>query len=278
MNYRSEAYFEALDSEEAFLGEVQICPDTKFAAPTRDEIDELILQHRENARKLAYSLLRRWRVTTCHDDLNSLVDLTLCEAANRFSPLQGASFMTFMFYYMRGNLARMIAKMARSSKVFVIAGNDAINASIACANPQANASLSIASTDDFGHYDNQIIPDDIYERKERLTLCKQAAAELDPLEREVLERLYGQDETVVDIAKSLGYSRCHISRVKKTALDRFKSRYKSLTKLPSDEHECRQACDDKRTKRRIGRTKTTSRKGGGSKKIGSKAAASFSLA
>ena len=46
-----------------------------------------------------------------------------------------------------------------------------------------------------------------------------ACEKLDLLEREVIYRIYVKEHQLMDIANSLGYSRCHISRVKKKALE-----------------------------------------------------------
>jgi hypothetical protein len=56
-------------------------------------------------------------------------------------------------------------------------------------------------------------------RKELLNMSAQACSKLDALEREVIYRIYVKEQQLIDIAHSLGYSRCHISRVKKKALD-----------------------------------------------------------
>ena len=84
----------------------------------QQRIDDLILNHRENGRKLARSILRRWRVRMLTDEIDSIVDLTLCEAAKRFSTDFGASFMTFFFYHLRGHLVRAVANAAQASNLF----------------------------------------------------------------------------------------------------------------------------------------------------------------
>ncbi|OVE79762.1 hypothetical protein BVY02_02340, partial [bacterium J17] len=82
-------------------------------------VDELILEHRENGRKLARSMLRKWRVRMPAEEIDSIVDLTLCEAAKRFDPDKGASFMTFFFYHLRGHLVRAVAEATQTSNMFM---------------------------------------------------------------------------------------------------------------------------------------------------------------
>lgn len=62
-------------------------------------------------------------------------------------------------------------------------------------------------------------PDEELFRKELASISADAFDRLDPLEREVIRRIFLAEEQLLDIADRLGYSRCHISRVKKRALE-----------------------------------------------------------
>ncbi len=185
------------------------------------EIERLILDHRENGRKLARSLLRRWRARMSPEEVDSIVDLTLCEAAKRFSPTHGASFMTFMFYHLRGFLVRAVATAMNSNNILL------------AFQPRSNGDyMDFVSTEDdamksflpecasFGLHEPDG-PECALMRKEDINTCRDAVNKLDALEREVLFRSFDREESLVDIARELGYSRCHISRVKKKALERL---------------------------------------------------------
>lgn len=179
----------------------------------------LILEHRENGRKLARSILRRWRVHMPNEEIDSIVDLGLCEAAQRFSPKKGASFMTFFFYHLRGHLVRAVARATQASSVLngpKEGEDEEISSDII-------SSYGTFVDNELNAQRDQENPEQIILRREKITFCRDAMSGLDSLEKIVLERSYGDDETLVDIAKSLGYSRCHISRVKKAALIRLKS-------------------------------------------------------
>jgi RNA polymerase sigma factor (sigma-70 family) len=183
------------------------------------QYEMLILEHRENGRKLARSILRRWRVHMPAEDIDSIVDLGLCEAAQRFSPEKGASFMTFFFYHLRGHLVRAVARATQASTILNGPKEDEDNDS-------SNDIISSYGTfidNELNAQRDQENPEQIILRREKIVFCRDAMNALDSLEKVVLERSYGGDETLVDIAKSLGYSRCHISRVKKAALQRLKS-------------------------------------------------------
>src|SRR5690348_15064745 len=70
--------------------------------------EELVLRYRMKARKLARSILRKWHSRLDLQEVDSIVDLSLCEAVARYNPAKGASFMTFLFYHLRGNLIRAV--------------------------------------------------------------------------------------------------------------------------------------------------------------------------
>ncbi len=203
---------------------------TKVAAPKKDpaivreeEIAKLILDHRENGRKLSRSILRRWRVRMPSEEIDSIVDLALCEAARRYSSTHGASFMTFFFYHLRGHLVRSVARAAQGSNVFL-----AFARSAGLENPewsQNTVEAACAYMPDYivNSQRDQESPENVMIRQEKISQCQTACSQLDTLEREILDRSYAEEQPLVDIAKSLGYSRCHISRVKKSALDRLKA-------------------------------------------------------
>lgn len=200
----------------------------KIAKPSPEaleaqRVEALILDHRENGRKLARSILRRWRVRMPSDEIDSVVDLALCEAARRFSESHGASFMTFFFYHLRGHLVRSVARAAHSNNIFM-----------------AFAQNMGMEPDEWHHVSNEVIwayapdtkvfgqqevetPEHRMLRSEREKKCREAVQKLDSLEQEVIYRSFQGEQPLVNIARNLGYSRCHVSRVKKAALERLKN-------------------------------------------------------
>lgn len=196
---------------------------TKASLLPEEEVAKLILDHRDNGRKLARSILRRWRVRMPPEEVDSIVDLALCEAARRYSSEHGASFMTFFFYHLRGHLVRSVARAAQGSNVFL-----AFARSAGIENPEWSEQTVEAA---WAYMPEYIVhtqrehdtPEHAMIRQEKIEQCQTACAQLDTLEREIIDRSFASEQPLVDIAKSLGYSRCHISRVKKSALDRLKT-------------------------------------------------------
>ncbi|MCB0335371.1 MAG: sigma-70 family RNA polymerase sigma factor [Bdellovibrionales bacterium] len=187
-----------------------------------DEKEELVLEFRLKARKLARSILRKWHARLDLQEVDSIVDLSLCEAVKRFDPEKGASFMTFLFYHLRGNLIRAVTAAASANAVPVEAeegaeGEDKYKRTSIFKGANAIEIAEALS----GH--ESMLPDEVLYKKELVKLSKSACANLDDLEKQVIERIYLKGHQLMDIANSLGYSRCHISRVKKKALSALKN-------------------------------------------------------
>jgi len=192
-------------------------------APKRKKFskEELILEHRANARKLSRSIMRKWRARIELEELDSLVDLALCEAAERYNPNKGASFMTFMFYHLRGCLVRAVDTAANANTIsaadYEIEG---LVASLVGPNDTKETSL-VAGADVLHELSNEeyMTPEEFHYRNQIIEISNEACTQLDDLAREVIYRLYVEEQQLVDVAKELGYSRCHISRVKRQALN-----------------------------------------------------------
>ncbi len=187
------------------------------------QIEKLILEHRESGRKLSRSILRKWRVRMSSEEVDSIVDYTLCDAAHRYEANRGASFMTFFYYHLRGHLVRAVATAAHSNQIFVsftkAQGLDVADWTI------TNEAGSYSAAPEFALFGQKDIegPEQLLLRKEKISICRGACSKLDELEQEVLFRSFSDEQPLVEIAKQLGYSRCHISRVKRRALERLKS-------------------------------------------------------
>jgi len=185
------------------------------------EVAALILEHRDNGRKLARSILRRWRVRMPAEEIDSTVDLALCEAARRYNPDKGAAFMTFLFYHLRGHLVRSVAKAAQATNIFLAFGPKTDDEEKKWQHVSSEPLWSFAPEHLlFGQRDAET-PENVVLRQEKIDQCREAVTKLDDLEKEIITRSFGSEQPLVDIARNLGYSRCHISRVKKSALNRL---------------------------------------------------------
>lgn len=177
---------------------------------TKEDRDQLILDHQVDGQKIAWKLLNRWRIKLSKDEVTSIVGIALCEAALRFDPSYETSFRTFFFYHLRGVLIKEISRAINDRNVMAngrIPGEADSEAYAGYLAMQSSANLIERKT-----------PEQIYEQRQLTELCREAIALLDNLEQEVIVRYYVLDQSIVRIAEELGYCRCHLSRVKNRAL------------------------------------------------------------
>lgn len=175
---------------------------------------DVVMEFREKARKMARSILRRWRAHIDVQELDSLVDLALCEAVSKFEPERGVSFITFMFYYLKGHLIKTITSLANSKTVSENTDEDKFSVE--------DIMFAMNSND-------QVLADERFYINQMLELSKDIYGCLDRLERTILHRLFVNDEPLIDIAADLGYSRCHVSRIKKNAIETLQTKLSKIT-------------------------------------------------
>jgi RNA polymerase sigma factor (sigma-70 family) len=193
---------------------------------SEEEISELILKYRIKARKLARCILRQWRSTVDLQEVDSIVDLSLCESAYRYNPEFGASFMTFFYFHLRGNLIRAISEAVTGNGVVNPEEEEqserpvttATDASSSNRNKARVARASDVSDYYYGHTDSES-PDQTLQQVELSRIVREACEKLDPTEREIIVRIFLDEQQIISVAKNMGYSRCHISRLKKRALE-----------------------------------------------------------
>lgn len=201
---------------------------TKPRELTDAERQVIVVEHRPKAQKLARSILRKWHARLDLEEVDSVVDLSLCEAVRRFDPTKGASFMTFLYYHLRGNLIRAVSTAANANCIPL---SDVIHQDInvernSRRHNSARSITAIEVAEALCSHENPL-PDEMLFKKELVRLSQQACENLDELEREVIGRVFLDEQQLMDVARLLGYSRCHISRVKKKALETLKSYMKA---------------------------------------------------
>ena len=187
---------------------------------TPEERETLTLQHRAAARKLALSMISKWKCRIESDELQSVIDLALCEAASRFNKKQGAAFMTFLYFHLKGKLIRTITERADKSLVFIddyeqprpmVLGDE--------------ASCDVCSTEwvSIGAADSNpfAVEDNLY-RQQLIDICYKACQRLRGIERDVIWRLYFENKELNQITAELGYSRGHLFRVRMRALNKIR--------------------------------------------------------
>jgi len=196
-------------------------PKAKHVMPTEAQQEALIIKYRLKARKLGRSILRGWHARLDLEEVDSLVDLSLCEAVKRFNPYKGASFMTFLYYHLKGNLVRAVASAASSHSIpiFNVDENESERAEREHFIGHQLRGLNASEVAEALCSQDAPTPDEVLWKKELHDKSAGACEKLDTLEREIIQRIFLHEQQIMDIASTLGYSRCHISRVKKRALE-----------------------------------------------------------
>lgn len=174
---------------------------------------EMIVNHFELGMKLAWKLLNSWQVRLPQDDVKSLVGISLCEAAQNYDGRPNVQFQTFLYYYLRGRLLREISENVKSSN---ITKQLLLEDSEISSNVEARENIK-----NFAPEDNKNAEQLIIDREERVFINKSLLV-LDDLESEIIKRHYLEEESLIDLAEELGYCRCHLSRVKRRALEKLK--------------------------------------------------------
>ena len=177
------------------------------------EQQELIVEHQEDSIKIAWKLLNRWRVTLPQDDVQSIAGISLCEAASRFDPSYETSFRTFYFYYLRGRLIKEISQIVQDKNVWSNQGLPG--------ETDGDVTVSVFSQNVESPLVERATPESLYESREIAKYCSDAIENLDDLEKEVIRRYFGEDTPITQVAKDLGYCRCHLSRVKNNAIKKL---------------------------------------------------------
>jgi DNA-directed RNA polymerase sigma subunit (sigma70/sigma32) len=78
--------------------------------------NNLIESHVEVAQKLAMNLMKRWNSRLPKEEVKSLANVALCEAAARFDETRGVKFVTYLFYFVKGQLGVAITSSVTAQK------------------------------------------------------------------------------------------------------------------------------------------------------------------
>ena len=177
----------------------------------------LIESHRESARRIALSIIRRWQCTFTEDEIASISDLALCEAARKFDEGKGAKFTTYLYYHIKNRLVDAIDNSV-SAKRAINALKDAKSAS-------SSPKLAVHDPDE-----EFIVPDpDFIEpsaiespekgmiREQRRLILHDAISHLEDKHRRLLEMVYFKQVHPGEIAETFGMSRSTLRRAVKKA-------------------------------------------------------------
>ena len=172
----------------------------------------LILENRIPGRKVARQILSRWGVHLEAEEIDSVVDLALCEAARYFRQGRGTSFLTYSYLYIKGGLARTVAAQVKAHDSLYREPLEAVEHEHSSVNHECANDLSSA------------IPtaENVVWLSELRELCSRALTLLSGLEREVLVRNCVMEEKMESIACSRGMSRGYLFAVRSSAIKKMR--------------------------------------------------------
>lgn len=176
------------------------------------EREEMVLQHRAFAYKLALTFLRQWGAYLAHDDIQSLSDIGLCETALRFRKDRGAQFQTLLYFYVKNEFVKEIRRRKCSNIILF-----PINSENHC-----HTTDEMLTIERFLENDDVKSPEDEYLSKELQKKCRKVFRNLSSMERKVIIAVCIFEQKVANVARDLGYSRGHISEIKKKAISKMK--------------------------------------------------------
>ena len=82
---------------ESVKGSKKVKPSQAVSSVRKRE--KLIIANRGAAFNLARYFVHRWAIRMDQEELRSIADISLCEAALRFKPSMGSKFTTYLFFY-----------------------------------------------------------------------------------------------------------------------------------------------------------------------------------
>lgn len=183
----------------------------KLSAAEREHI---ILENREKAFRMARRVCHSAITTLSQDEIRSISDHALCEAALRYSPMPGATFLTYVFYFIKGEVRKAL---------FI---NGHLGSEVESIHGEEREGLL---EDDRMEADYGLIAEEVKFSPEILTYqaqmrksCKVALQKLSVIEQKVVLGALIGEQKMAHLAKELGYSRGHLFAIKKLAEEKMR--------------------------------------------------------
>jgi len=184
-----------------------------------EEQRQLVVTHFIDGKQMAAAMLKKWGAYLEEQELDSIVGLSLCEAASHFKPKLGVRFTSFLYYYLKGNLIRSIVEKKRSNGNNIQEHNDCssyvkhtstVHAELCLGNLAANSEVPY-----FSLFRQQIV-----------TKLSSAISHLNQSEQKVIKGIYIDGTRATVLADQLQVSRSYVSEIKARALRKLREELK----------------------------------------------------
>ena len=181
---------------------------------------ELIVAHQESALKIAQSILRGWGMVLPREELESAVNMALCEAAHNYVPTPSATFATYLFYFVKGSLLQWLRfvkqgaddREGHASRKFLPLTHHTAESS----KENEREELAVAA----GHEET---PEKDVCNQELRGKMLDSLARLSRVERDVVCLAVVLEHKVAAVARQLHYSRGHLFAVRQAALRKMQN-------------------------------------------------------
>jgi RNA polymerase sigma-B factor len=209
--------------------------------------EQMIADHHYLCRRAARKFLRNG---VERNDLEQVAAIGLIKAVDRFDPAQGTPFTAYAWTLVLGELMHYVRDcervlraprrlrelerrwLAGERELWTILGKEPSDGEIAQYVGLSVAEQSevrryrrcgeVLSVDALRPYEQRALSYTIDTEFERVAL-ESGFKRLSPIERAILKEIYERDTPIVEIASRLGYSRRHVTRLHKAALQKLAS-------------------------------------------------------
>ena len=173
---------------------------------------ELILENRQLAFRMVKSMLRRISVDLWPEEVQSIADMALCEAALRYQSVPGATFNTYSFYFLKAEIRKSL-RLQMSARI-----ESACNG-VEESEGDDNFESTIESQVSAG---TDSCPEHRAAMGEVRKFGFTKFGNLNKVERAIFVGTFVHEKTMSDMAKELGYSRGHLFAVRKSAEEKLR--------------------------------------------------------
>ncbi len=173
----------------------------------RTEVTARILENRNAAHRMANRIVHSMGAFLSEDELTSAADYALCEAASRYRPVPQATFTTYLFYFLKGEVVKALNNTALATIVF----NE--NSTFNCeSEEEGNEEIESVPSDT-----EATCPEKLTYRTQLKLVCSNALRSLSSVEQKVIVDSHVREDSMDVIASRLGYSRGHLFAIRKIA-------------------------------------------------------------
>ena len=162
---------------------------------------DIILANREVALKMAFGMVRRMGIEMSRDEITSLSDMAICEAALRYRPMPDASFSTYSYYFLKAEIRKELKMHLHAT----LENN---------AHPEFQSEDS-SSEESYVETRVSAKQEMCPERRLQAKEVVRSLTVLNPVEQTILLSSVYQKKPISEMAQELGYSRGHLFAIKK---------------------------------------------------------------